>query len=227
MKLFLLTGACLASLIASVASANDYGMPGDLERNSGQGYRSSAIFRPGMRFPIENGKAYANSQVYRPGGMNGGAGGQCDPKNYSFPWRDNFCEKRSRATPMCPSGQGHQGQDIRPGTCKAGLHWAVAAEDGIVTNIGSYSVTIQGRSGAIFRYLHLDMSNLRVKTLDSVVRGQRIGQVSNFFGGTPTTIHLHFEIKQAVVVNGRRIVTFVPPYTSLVAAHKAFADGNP
>ncbi|MBP2490881.1 murein DD-endopeptidase MepM/ murein hydrolase activator NlpD [Rhizobium leguminosarum] len=216
-----------ATQIAGIAHADNYSPPGELEQDSGSGYRSSVIFRPSMRFPIDDGKAFANSQVYRAGGMYGSGGGQCDAKNYAYPWRDNFCEKRSRATPMCPSGQGHQGQDIRPGTCKASLYWAVAAENGIVTNIGSYSVTIQGSSGAIFRYLHLDMRNLRVKALDKVSRGEKIGQVSNFFNGTPTTIHLHFEIKQAVVVNGTRIITFVPPYTSLVAAHKALLAGTP
>ncbi|UWU23029.1 M23 family metallopeptidase [Rhizobium sp. CB3060] len=220
-------GLYLTALLMGIANAGNYSDPGDLEPNSGQGYKSKLIFRPGMRFPIEDGLGFANSQVYRPGGMYGPAGDQCDKQNYSYPWRDTFCEKRSRPTPMCPTGQGHQGQDIRPGTCRAGLHWAVAAEDGVVTNIGSYSVTLQGKSGAIFRYLHIDMTNLRVKTLDSVKRGARIGEVSNFFGGTPTTIHLHFEIKQAVVINGKKLVTFVPPYSSLVAAQIAYIAGNP
>lgn len=223
-----IAGFLVAVAVATPAIANDYKPAGELEQNSGKGYTSTKVFSPGMRFPIESTPAFANSQVYRPGGMNGGGGSQCDLKNYSIPWTDNFCEIRpGRKTPLCPTGFGHQGQDIRPATCKAGLHWAVAAEDGIITNIGSYSVTLQGSSGSIFRYLHLDMRNLRVQTLDRVKRGDQIGQVSNFFGGASTTIHLHFEIKQAVVVGGKQIVTFVPPYTSLVASYENLKAGRP
>ena len=38
-------------------------------------------------------------------------------KNYAYPWRDNFCEHRYYYVGQCPAGLGHQGQDIRPGSC--------------------------------------------------------------------------------------------------------------
>src|SRR5216110_1653729 len=100
--------------------------------------------------------------------------------------------------PLCPSGYGHQGQDIRPATCEKKKHWAVAAASGRITRIGSYSVTLHGDDGSLYRYLHLDPGTLAVKMNDTVKRGQRIGLVSNYFGGTSTTIHLHFDIEQLV-----------------------------
>jgi murein DD-endopeptidase MepM/ murein hydrolase activator NlpD len=190
-------------------------------RTAARGYGGSAIFLPGIRFPIERAPAFANSQVYRPGGMHGGAGGQCAKINYSYDWRDTFCEKRSRSTPLCPSGTGHQGVDIRPATCpEPDRYWTVAVEDGIISNIGTYSVSLLGVSGSLYRYLHLNMNDLNVGELQKVKRGERIGKVSNSFGGTSTTIHLHFEAKQSVKIGSKTINTFVPPYSSLVVAFK-------
>lgn len=205
-----------------------YGAPADLVPGSGTGYAQDTVFVPGMRFPIEEANAQANSQVYGHGGMNGPGGAQCDAANYAFPWRDNFCETRGYSTPMCPAGTGHQGQDIRPPTCKKGVYWAVAAEAGTISAIGSYSVTLMSDSGTVFRYLHLDMKQLAVRVGDVVPRGGHIGLVSNDFNDTPTTIHLHFEIKQSVALpNGRTTITFVPPYTSLVDAHERLVAGTP
>ncbi len=183
------------------------------------------IYAPGIRFPLEQSPSYANSQVYGVGGFFGPAGaGQCDVRNYSFPWRDNFCETRTSRTstnPYCASGKGHQGQDIRPATCRKDVHWAVAVEDGTITHLGSYTVTLQGSSGREYRYLHLNMRRLTVRRGDSVRRGDRIGLVSNFFNGTPTTIHLHFEIRQVTRdANGTIRKQFVPPYTSLIESYE-------
>jgi hypothetical protein len=98
---------------------NDFAEPpGDLEPNSGTGRHDSTIYFPNIRFPLEQGPAYLNSQVYRPGGDHAGDGDQCDATNYSYPWRDNFCEARKWDVKFCPTGKGHQGNDIRPGTCK-------------------------------------------------------------------------------------------------------------
>ncbi len=195
---------------------------GDLIPGSGQGRRDASIYYPDMRFPITGAHAYANSQVYGAGGRHGGGGGggQCSPKNYSYPWRDNFCESRQWGVPMCPGGRGHQGQDIRPETCTANSHWAVAASDGIIAQIGKYSVTLQAPGGTAFRYLHLDRDSLAVHLLDHVKAGQKIGRVSNNFGGAKTTIHLHFDIKDTTVVNQRKSVSYMPPYASLVASYK-------
>lgn len=117
---------------------------------------------------------------------------------------------------MCSGGKGHQGQDIRPKTCVANMYWAVAAESGGIAQIGTFSVTLQGKSGAVYRYLHLNMGNLAVRRLQPVTKGDKIGQVSDSFKpGTHTTRHLHFEIIDAYRVGGRTITTFVPPYSSL------------
>ena len=195
--------------------------PGKMPSNQGEGVPEAAVLYPDMRFPIEIGPAYANSQVYSPGGQHGPPGGQCATANYSYPWRDTFCEKRSgRSNPLCRGGEGHQGVDIRPKSCQANMYWAVAAEDGIVGQIGTFSVTLQGKSGAIYRYLHLRMNNLAVRRLQRVAKGDRIGQVSDSFKpGVPTTRHLHFEITDAYRVGGRTVTTYVPPYSSLVAAY--------
>ena len=166
--------------------------PGDLTPGSGTGQTEQINYAPGMRFPLEAGQAYANSQVYGHGGYLGPGGGQCDAANYAYAWRDNFCETRSYSAPLCPSGTGHQGQDIRPATCQDAVHWAVAADDGVITSVGSYSVRLMSETGVRYTYLHLERESLQVTPGDTVGKGERLGFVSNEFGGTPTTIHLHF-----------------------------------
>lgn len=217
------------------AQAADFSDPGALEGPNEKGVTSNFVFKPGMRFPLEKGPAYANSQIYRPGGYlqkkiakyKSLPGDQCNSVNYSGPWYDNFCETRGYATAMCPKGKGHQGQDIRAATCKPRVVYAVSAENGVVSDIGKYSVTIQGESGAIYRYLHLDKQSILVSEDKRIKRGEKIGKVSNEFNGTPTTVHLHFEIKDAVRLNNKTVITFVPPYTSLVQSYKAMLGGNP
>ena len=198
---------------------------GALPPGSGSGATDATLWAAGMRFPIEAAPAYANSQVYGYGGFAApGPGGQCDARNYAYPWRDNFCETRSWTNGMCPAGKGHQGQDIRPATCEKKVHWAVAAEGGRVTSIGSYTVTLLGDSGRIYRYLHLDMAGVHAlfptPASRDVTRGQHLGKVSADFGGNATTIHLHFEIKAPVSSGGgAATVMFVPTYSSLVDSY--------
>ncbi len=187
----------------------------------------SHIYVPGMRFPIQSPKAFANSQVYGHGGMSGPGGGQCDPGNYVYPWHDNFCETRGYTTALCPSGKGHQGQDIRPNSCAAATYVTVAAEAGTITAIGPYIVHLVTPGGRDYLYLHMQMDKLKVKVGDHVARGQPMGLVSNNFGGTATTIHLHFEIKQPVTHNGATITTRVPPYTSLLDSYQRMLAGTP
>lgn len=207
--------------LALVAQDSRFRPAGEIPPAQGDGVLQLAVLYPDMRFPIELGPAYANSQVYSTGGNYGPPGGQCVVANYSYPWRDNFCEKRGHANLLCKTGRGHQGQDIRPRSCVANMYWTVAAEDGVIAQIGTFSVTLQGKSGTIYRYLHLNMKNLAVRRLDAVQKDQRIGKVSDTFKpGVPTTRHLHFEIIDAVRVGNKTISTFVPPYSSLVAAYK-------
>ncbi|WP_417482758.1 M23 family metallopeptidase [Maricaulis sp.] len=199
---------------------------GDLIEDSGTGQILQINYAPDMRFPIEAGQAYANSQVYGYGGYLGPAGGQCNAANYAYSWRDNFCETRGYGTPMCPTGHGHQGQDIRPASCTDGVHQAVAAADGTITSIGSYSVRLMSDDGVRYTYLHLDKPSLLVAPGDHVTRGQVIGMVSNEFGDTSTTIHLHFEIRMAVDTGGSIENTNVPPYLALVDSYQRLLEGE-
>lgn len=190
---------------------------GELVASSGTGVSSTTIFAPNIRFPVDKAPAYLNSQVYGIGGQKGVRGSWKDARNYKYPWRDNFCEIRSRKTAACPSGSGHQGVDIRPSDARDLVHWAVAVEDGRITDVGVYSITLTGQSGTQFKYLHLEKKRLAVKQGDKVSRGQKVGLISDDFGGEITPVHLHFEILQNVSGKGYR---HVPPYSSLVAAYK-------
>lgn len=200
---------------ARAAEPFAYEPPGELVGGSGKGRVDDKVYAPSMRFPMETGPAYANSQVWGHGGNEGPGGGQCDDENYSYPWRDNYCESRSWKMPLCPSGTGHQGQDIRAATCENKKHWVVAAVDGRITSIGSYSVYLTAPDGTRYDYLH--MSDVAVQEGDQIKRGQRLGKVSNAFNGTPTTVHLHFNIRQNVAGLGS---VYVPPYMSLVKSYE-------
>jgi murein DD-endopeptidase MepM/ murein hydrolase activator NlpD len=211
----------------------DHGPPGAIPTGQGKGYLDRTVWSPNMCWPLEE-AAFANSQVYGHGGGLGPVGtSQCDSANYSLPWRDNFCEARSRDTPLCAGGAGHQGQDIRPATCKKNLHWAVAAEKGVITDIGTYTVTLTASAAPhrTYRYLHMQMTTLAVREGDAVAVGQKLGKVANDFGGTPTTIHLHFEMRAGVAgvtTDGKAVVlhTFLPPYMSLAEAYQRKLNGT-
>lgn len=207
----------------------NYFPPGDLEPRSGQGAIDQTVYVPDMVFPIKNAPAFPQSQVYRFGGGIGG-GDQCDPRNFAAAWRDNYCESRTRKTtsPYCPSQGVHVGQDIRVGTpegCNAERRLSseqrkryevVAAEDGYISNIGRYTVNVRA-GGRIYRYMHMNMRALQVALGQEVKAGDTLGYVSNDFGGTPTTLHLHFEIKHNTAEHGW---TWAPPFTSLVKAYE-------
>lgn len=206
----------LALVPATAAAQWSYRPPGELVAGSGDGREDDTVYAPGIRFPIESAPAYANSQVWGRGGSNGGGGSQCDAVNFSYPWHDNYCETRSWDMPLCPSGQGHQGQDIRAATCQNATHWVVAVDDGTITSIGSYSVYLTAPDGTRYDYLH--MSDVQVAVGQHVTRGQRVGKVSNQFGDSSTTVHLHFNVRKNVEGVG---FVFVPPYMSLVRAYEA------
>lgn len=220
------TTTLLATLsFTSTAGASEftYDLPGALVPSSGTGRTDENVYAPDMRFPIETGPAYANSQVWGHGGSRGPKEtDQCDEENFSYPWRDNYCEARDWNMPLCPAGAGHQGQDIRASTCEKDVHWVVAAVDGTITSIGSYSVYLTAPDGTRYDYLH--MSNVAVKEGDAVTRGQRLGKVSNQFGTSATTVHLHFNIRQNVAGIG---AVFVPTYMSLVESYKELLNPTP
>lgn len=210
--------------------------PGNLAPSSGTGALEPAVLVPDMLFPIKGAPAIAQTQVYRWGGGVKG-GDQCDTRNFVAPWRDNYCETRSSgSTPWCSKSGVHLGQDIRVGTpegCKAERttkaadrtrYEVVAVEDGVISNVGSYSISLRADSGGrIYRYLHLNMAKLKVATNQTVKKGDVLGYVSNDFGGTPTTLHLHFEIRLNTAENGWQ---YAPPYSSLLEAYKR-RENNP
>jgi len=221
--------------VAAGPAAFSYFPPGQLLPGSGTGAFDQIVHAPDMVFPIRSAPAYLQSQVWNFGG--GVAGGdQCDSRNFAYPWRDNFCETRSadRGTPFCPLNRVHQGQDIRVGTpedCRQlraadatgrTLHEVVAVEDGLIYDIGTYTVKLRS-GGRISRYLPLNMAELQVEEGDTVEAGDIIGYVSNDFGGTPTTFHLHFEIIQNTEAYGWE---HVPPYLSLVEAYERREAGR-
>ncbi len=219
---FLGLGALLVARNAAAEEPFSYNPPGMLVQGSGEGRFDENVYAPGMRFPIETGPAYLNSQVWGHGGSAGPGGGQCDPENRSYPWWDNYCEKRTWDMPLCPAGTGHQGQDIRAATCDDDTHWVVAAADGEITSIGGYSVYLTTPEGTRFDYLH--MASVQVALNQNVKRGDRLGRVSNAFNGTPTTLHLHFNIRQNVADVG---IVFVPTYMSLVTSYQELVNEPP
>lgn len=213
---------------------------GDLLPNSGPGHADTTIYRPDIVFPLED-AAFLNSQVYRYGGsqgsVNGMEGGQCNAANYEYPWQDTFCESRSRSQIMCPDG-GHEGLDIRAATCipqSGNTHWAIAVEDGRIVGLegSKYTVKLQTEDGTLYRYMHLDMSQLAVSDGEFVVKGQRIGKVWNdFFNSSgesvPTTYHLHFEMYQNYAPDEETDPVFdqVSPYMTLVNAYEKKLRGE-
>lgn len=195
---------------------------------SGIGRRGdNYIYAPNIRFPLESAPAYINSQVYGIGGMNGPKGSLCDRQNYQYPWRDNFCETRGWEMPLCPAGTGHQGVDIRSATCEKRKYYAVAVENGLISYVGKYTVTLRGVSGRKYRYLHLDAPTVQVSRGQRVRRGQRIGLVSDNMGSTKTSIHLHFDIKQTMKIGNVSQQVYIPPYSSLVDAYQRLLKGHP
>jgi murein DD-endopeptidase MepM/ murein hydrolase activator NlpD len=229
-----LAAAAITLLLApapAVGGAFTYHSPGVLE-GEGQGRTGDRrIYAPDMLFPLQVAKgqaAYPNTQVYRPGGAHG-RGRECDPRNYSMPWSDNYCEKRSWSMPLCPAGVGHQGQDIRPPTCKDAFWDVVAAEDGTITQVTqNTTIMLRGNSGTVYRYLHTHPATIRVWPGQSVKRGEPLAKTSNFMGGTrSTTIHLHLDIKAAVRMNGAVRWAWVPVYTSLIHAFRKHLGLDP
>ncbi len=193
------------------------------------------VYDDDIVFPSE-GPVYINSQVYGHGGsqaaVNSLSSDQCAAANYDYPWRDNFCEKRSRNQYFCAQG-GHTGVDIRPSTCVKEVHWAIAPEAGEIYDIGSFGVRMMADDGTWYQFLHLEMDALAVVAGQEVVAGQRIGKFSNVFFDTagnpvPTTIHMHLDMKESYApTNGDPpFIDRVNPYMTLVSAYERKLEGE-
>ena len=190
----------------------------------GNGGRADDTVYAAIRFPLADAPAYAITQLFkrRVGAVSG------------YPWRDNFCERRSFYVDQCPGGMGHQGQDIRAGDCSqtstgddrcASTHNdVVAARDGIIMRDPGqeavYLIVDTATEHLRLRYLHM-----RPKLLDAngvlsgrrVKAGEVIGQIGNYSGHeNGTSYHLHFDIQ----VPTRAGWVFVSPYMTLVAAYE-------
>jgi hypothetical protein len=239
-----------------------YFSPGFLIPGSGLkkdigGRADYTVYAP-LRFPIKDPPAFPNSQSFNNWGdcdftgrsvralRKKGQAYSCKVNglpltfdeaagaNYSYPWRDNFCEHRSFFVGQCPGGEGHQGQDIRPGSCtqinegadrcEPYQHEAVAAQDGMILRAP--------KQEAVFLFMNLPNAHVRVRYIHmnpslldadgilsgkTVRMGEVIGKVANYnHNERGTTYHLHFDMQ----VPTRLGFVFVNPYSSLVAAYE-------
>ena len=242
-----------------------YHSPGGLLPGSGMrghsGRADYAVYSK-IRFPLAEAPAFANSQSFnhwgdcdQTGRVSLGALGKTalyrcrvndqllvadESVNYAYPWRDNFCEHRYFFVGDCPSGLGHQGQDIRPSSCaqrseganrcEPYQHDVVAARDGMVLRtpgeIAFYVVTNTTNERVRFRYLHMFPKYLDQDRMVSgrvVQEGEVVGKVGNFLRRErATTYHLHFDIQ----VPTKYGWVFVNPYLSLVAAYERTIQGR-
>jgi len=190
------------------------------------------VYLPNIIFPLRlapDQHPHLNSQIWGHGGGGwdgkGEAGGaECDPINYdALHQHDTYCEVRSWSMPMCPGGQGHQGQDIRPPTCKNNKWEAVAVADGIITLVtANTTVRLRGADGTEYWYLHMHPQSITVKQGDKVQQGDVLGRVSSYMDKDPngTTTHLHFQVRQTIRVDGKILSVYVPGYTSLIASYR-------
>ena len=244
-----------------------YYSPGDILPGTGfrrkGGVADHTVYSK-IRFPLADAPAFANSQSFMNWGNceatgRSGAGtlggvrayrcrvngqmlvlDESAPENYSYPWRDNFCETRNFYVGQCPGGLGHQGQDIRPAFCKQRieganrcepyLHDVVAVRDGVVlrapTQEALYIVVNAPNERLRFRYLHMLPKQFNADGLVSgrfVHEGEVIGKVGNFFRRErATTYHLHFDLQ----VPTKYGWAFVNPYMTLVASYERLIRGR-
>jgi murein DD-endopeptidase MepM/ murein hydrolase activator NlpD len=198
-----------------------------------------------IRFPAASAPAYISTQAFRrrnglaiawaAAGVNDDDGKPDKP----YVWRDNFCERRDFAVGQCPSGRGHQGQDILGVTCEPGPRKrdcaanrdaVVAARDGMILreswNDSFFLVTNGPGERLRFRHLHMHPRALDEDSIFSgrlVKEGERLGTIGNF-NRRPgmTTTHLHFEIQ----VPTRDGYVRINPYMTLVAAYEHLIDAR-
>ena len=219
-----------------------YYPPGDTYPDNNKLGRKSDrfVYLPDIIYPIKLDAGrfpHMNSQIYGHGGYKGPGGSESHRDNYNpFKQRDDYCEERGWSMPLCPSGTGHQGQDIRPPSPEDTKWECVAVVDGLITKVTSNTtVELKAKDGTTYQYLHMNAASIRVKTGQTVKQGDVLGRVSKIMGGSPsTTIHLHFHARQNIRIGQRELTVFVPVYSSLVSALRRAkgldggvgADGN-
>jgi hypothetical protein len=239
-----------------------YFSPGFLIPNTGLkkdvGGRGDYTVYARLRFPLKEPPAFPNSQSFNNWGdcdftgrsvrnprkkdqsysckVNGRplVFNESAPPNYSYPWRDNFCEHRHYFVGQCPGGEGHQGQDIRPSSCTLFndgadrclpyQHEVVAAHDGFILRARKqeavYLFINTASTHARVRYMHMNPNQLDADGIVSgklVHEGDLLGRVGNYNNGERgTTYHLHFDMQVPTKVGW----VFVNPYMTLVSAYE-------
>jgi murein DD-endopeptidase MepM/ murein hydrolase activator NlpD len=217
-----------------------YRPTGDIITNSGsrkQGGHADFTAYSQIRFPLEKAPAFAHSQSF---GRRKSNDDETAGSNASYPWQDNFCEARSFSVGQCPSGYGHQGQDIRPVTCAPASESAdhcdphqqavVAVRDGVVIRSPKQqaaTLQINTRNEHIrFRYMHMNPASMdadRVLNGRHVEEGEKIGVVSNYLDHpNGTTHHLHFDVQ----VFTRDGWLWVSPYVTLISGYERLIRGR-
>jgi hypothetical protein len=211
-----------------------------------------------LRFPLKEAPAFANSQSFNNWGdcdftgrsvrnprqknqayscnVNGRplVFNEAAPPNYSYPWRDNFCEHRRYFVGQCPGGEGHQGQDIRASSCTLFndgadrclpyRHDVVAAHDGFILRAlkqeAVYLFINTANTHARVRYMHMNPNQLDADGIVSgklVHEGDVLGKVGNYnHRERGTTYHLHFDMQVPTKLGW----VFVNPYMTLVSAYE-------
>lgn len=237
-----------------------YYPPGDLIENSGwkkMPGRADYNVYARIRFPMANAPGYIKSQSFMPWGdcyrtgHTGRIGRKDSPYackvngkpmlfnesaavNWTYPWRDNFCEMRDFLVGQCPGGYGHQGQDMRPSNCVLNnegsdrclpyQHTIAASHDGLIWrtpgNLGAYIVWNSADEHARVRYLHMNPKMMDDEGLISgriVSEGEIIGKVATWGDyESGTSYHLHYNLQVFTKVGW----VWVNPYMTLVAAYE-------
>jgi hypothetical protein len=225
-----------------IASADfTFRPPGDIIANSGsrkQGGRADFTAYSQIRFPLEKPTALVRSQSHRTRRSIVFEEPTGSPVGY--PWQDNFCEARGFGVGQCPSGFGHQGQDIRPVACplhndgpdhcEPNRQAVVAVRDSIVIRSAKQqaaTLQVNSRTEHIrFRYMHMNPAAMDADELLNgrhVAEGERIGVVSNYLDHpNGTSRHLHFDV-QVFTHDGW---IWVNPYVTLISAYERLIRGR-
>ena len=162
------------------------------------------------------------------------------PVNFTYPWRDNFCEQRDFLVGQCPGGYGHQGEDIRPAQCVLNNAEAdrclpyqdlvAAVHDGVIRrmpgNLAAYIVVNNANEHVRFRYLHMNPQFMDADGLlngRQVSEGEIIGKVATWGDyANGTSYHIHFNIQVFTSIGW----VWVNPYMTLVAAYERLVGGR-
>ena len=220
-----------------------YRPSGDIIANSGlrkQGGHADLIAYSQIRFPLEKPIAFVHSQEFRARRSSDKPLDELSGGNTSYPWRDNFCEARSFNVGQCPSGFGHQGEDVRPAPCPLNAEGrdrcdprqqpVVAVRDAVVIRAPKQqAVTLQVNTRnehVRFRYMHMNPAALDASGMlngRAVDEGEKLGVVSNYLDHpNGTSLHLHFDVQ----VFTRDGWIWVNPYVTLISAYERLLRGR-